>query len=238
MELKEKPLVVCKNIHKSFGEGDAQVQALRGVDLEIRSGEIRLLMGPSGSGKTTLISIIAGILTQDSGECFIEETDLNQLTNDTKTRFRGKHIGFVFQAFNLIPTLTVEENVAIPLMLNQEPKDMAIAKACELLAELGIKDKIGSYPIQLSGGQQQRVAIARAMVHHPKLIVCDEPTSYLDAENGLKIMTLLHDLIKKIHSTLIVVTHDDRITHFANQIDHLEDGKIVKVHRNGIRNNS
>ena len=227
-----QPLVTCTNIHKSFGEGDTKVEALRGIDLEIQEGEIRLLMGPSGSGKTTLISIIAGILTQDAGECFIEGTNLNQLANDTKTRFRGKEIGFVFQTFNLIPTLTIEENAAIPLILNHVAKEEALAKARAQLIELGLKSKLGCLPVQLSGGQEQRVAIARAVIHHPKLIVCDEPTSYLDAENGLKIMTLLHDLIKKTSSTLIVVTHDVRITHFADQIDHLEDGKIVKVLHN------
>lgn len=225
-------IVKCTNIRKYFGVGDARVEALRGVDLEIKAGEIRLLMGPSGSGKTTLISIIAGILTQDEGECLIEKTNLNQLTNDTKTQYRGKQIGFVFQTFNLLPTLTIEENVAIPLLLNHEEKEKALKKASTQLIELGLQDKIGSYPVQLSGGQQQRVAIARAVIHRPKLIVCDEPTSYLDAENGIKIMTLLHDLIKVTHSTLIVVTHDTRIIHFADKIDHLEDGKIVKTHHN------
>ncbi len=226
-------IISCTNICKHFGVGDSRVDALRGVDLEILSGEILLLMGPSGSGKTTLISIIAGILTQDEGECLIEETNLNQLTNDTKTRFRGKQIGFVFQTFNLIPTLTIEENVAIPLLLNHEEKGQALQKAEEKLIELGLKDKIGSFPVQLSGGQQQRVAIARAVIHSPKLIVCDEPTSYLDADNGIKIMTILHDLIKSTNSTLIVVTHDSRITHFADRIDHLEDGKIVRTQHNG-----
>lgn len=232
MPIETPTIVRCTNIRKTFGEGDAKVEALRGVDLEIQAGEIRLLMGPSGSGKTTLISIIAGILTQDEGECLIEETNLNQLTNDTKTRFRGKQIGFVFQAFNLIPTLTIEENVAIPLLLNHEEKEKALDKARTQLAQLGLQDKIGNMPAQLSGGQQQRVAIARAVIHSPKLIVCDEPTSYLDADNGIKIMTLLHDLIKSSNSTIIVVTHDARITHFADRIDHLEDGKIVKTHHN------
>jgi putative ABC transport system ATP-binding protein len=225
-------IVKCTNICKHFGVGDSRVEALRRVDLEIQAGEIRLLMGPSGSGKTTLISIIAGILTQDEGECLIEETNLNKLTNDTKTRYRGKQIGFVFQAFNLLPTLTIEENVSIPLLLNHEEKEKALEKARLQLIELGLQDKIGAYPVQLSGGQQQRVAIARAVIHSPKLIVCDEPTSYLDAENGIKIMTLLHDLIKRTHSTLIVVTHDTRITHFADKIDHLEDGRIVKTQHN------
>ncbi len=223
------PIVQCMNIRKYFGKGDAQVEALRGVDLTIHEGEIRLLMGPSGSGKTTLISIIAGILTQDEGQCFIDGVNLNEMTNDHKTRFRGQKIGFVFQTFNLIPTLTIEENTAIPLILNGEKKEKAIEVARIQLSNLGLESKLGVYPTQLSGGQQQRVAIARAVIHQPKLIVCDEPTSYLDTENGLKIMGLLCDLIKKTHSTLIVVTHDVRITHLADQIDHLEDGKITQT---------
>ncbi|MBI3237015.1 MAG: ABC transporter ATP-binding protein [Chlamydiales bacterium] len=220
------PIIRCINLHKTFGEADAKVEALRGVDLSIEAGEIRLLMGPSGSGKTTLISIIAGILTQDVGECWIGDINLNELKNDTKTQFRGKNIGFVFQTFNLIPTLTIEENISIPLILNGIKQEVAIEKALTHLIEMGLQEKIGAYPIQLSGGQQQRVAIARALIHSPQLIVCDEPTSYLDAENGLKVMTLLHDLTKKSHSTLIIVTHDTRITHFADKIDYLEDGKI------------
>lgn len=232
-QMTNPPLVKCTNIHKHFGEGSAKVDALRGVDLTIDAGEIRLLMGPSGSGKTTLISIIAGILTQDEGDCFIESTNLNLLNNDIKTRFRRKTIGFVFQAFNLIPTLTIEENVSIPLILNQQSKENALNKAIEHLIELGLNDKIGKLPVELSGGQQQRVAIARALIHEPKLIVCDEPTSYLDGENGVKIMTILRDQIKKTNGTLLVVTHDARITPFADRIDHLEDGKIVKVIHNG-----
>jgi putative ABC transport system ATP-binding protein len=227
MNEKKVPAVVCKNVHKTFGEGSAKVEALRGVDLIIDEGELRMLMGPSGSGKTTLISIIAGILTQDTGECSVISVDLNQLPDRAKTQFRGKNIGFVFQSFILIPTLTCEENISIPLLLNGIEKTAALQKAKDLLNEVGMSDKIGAYPVQLSGGQQQRVAIARALIHEPKLIVCDEPTSYLDLETGLKVMELLRELITKTKATLIVVTHDVRITKFADRIDHLEDGRIV-----------
>lgn len=221
------PTIICKNIHKFFGEGAARVHALRGVDLAIGKGELRLLMGPSGSGKTTLISIIAGILTQDEGVCLVNDVDLNHYPDVEKTRFRGRHFGFVFQAFNLVPMFTNEENMAIPLLINGTERKEAIQKAQQLMEELGMSDKIGFYPRQLSGGQQQRIAIGRSLIHEPQLIVCDEPTSFLDHETGMKIMELLKETAVKKHMTIIVVTHDPRVISFADKIDHLEDGKIM-----------
>lgn len=218
---------VCKNVKKVFGEGTSRVEALRGVDLEVKKGELLMMMGPSGSGKTTLISIIAGILTQTEGECIVADLDLNHMSDHQKTHYRGKHIGFVFQQFNLIPMLTCEENVSIPLVLYGMDRQKAIAKARELLIEVGIGEKASSLPTQLSGGQQQRVAIARGIVHNPDLIVCDEPTSYLDHETGVKVMELLRAIIGKNGKTLIVVSHDPRITKFADRIVRLEDGRIV-----------
>jgi putative ABC transport system ATP-binding protein len=219
--------VVCKDIWKTYGTGDAVVQALKGVSLAIQQGELRLLMGPSGSGKTTLISILSGILTPDSGECWVRGTNITALTDLEKTRFRGKYVGFVFQVFNLIPMLTIEENVSIPLLLSGVSRQDAIDRACEVLDELEMKQKIGKFPAELSGGQQQRVAIARALVHSPHFIVCDEPTSFLDLHTGLKIMELLQQLVRKNKITIIVVTHDPRIVKFADNIDHLEDGRIM-----------
>jgi putative ABC transport system ATP-binding protein len=219
--------IVCRNLRKVYGEGSTEVEALRGVDLEIKQGELLLLMGPSGSGKTTLISIIAGILTQTEGECLVDGLDLNHLPDEEKTEFRKKHIGFVFQAFNLIPMLTSEENVAIPLILNGVDRKTAEQKARNLLADVGIAEKTDISPAELSGGQQQRVAIARAMIHDPDLIVCDEPTSFLDHETGMKVMELLRSIVNERKKTLIVVTHDPRITKFADRIAHLEDGRII-----------
>ncbi|HEY2810452.1 MAG TPA: ABC transporter ATP-binding protein [Rhabdochlamydiaceae bacterium] len=224
-----KPLAVyCKEIHKSFGEGSAKVHALRGVNLSVVEGEFLIMMGPSGSGKTTLLSVISGILTQDGGECLVLSSDINNMPNGEKTQFRGRHIGFVFQSFNLIPTLTSLENISIPLILNGEEKNSAQRKAEELLRLVGIPEKKQVYPPQLSGGQQQRVAIARAMIHDPDLVVCDEPTSFLDHDTGNKIMELLHSMISEKGKTLIVVTHDVRVLPFADRIVHLEDGTIVK----------
>lgn len=204
-----------------------RVNALNGVDLVINKGEIRLLMGPSGSGKTTLISIIAGILTQSSGECLVDNVDLNHLPDKEKTHFRGKNIGFVFQAFNLIPTLTCEENISVPQVIIGIPKEKALERSKELLKDLGMADKIGVYPHDLSGGQQQRVAIARSMAHDPSIIVCDEPTSSLDHHTGIKIMELLKEMVVKKGITLVVITHDPRIVEFADKINQIEDGKIV-----------
>jgi putative ABC transport system ATP-binding protein len=232
--MNEKPLAVfCKEIKKTFGEGSAQVEALRGVNLQVQQGEFLLLMGPSGSGKTTLISIIAGILTQDEGECLVSNLNLNRMDNRDKTFYRGRHIGFVFQSFNLIPSLTCQENVTIPLLLNGVDKKTALQKAALLLERVGIPEKTKAFPPQLSGGQQQRVAIARSLIHNPDLIVCDEPTSYLDHETGSKVMELLRAIVSEQGKTLIVVSHDTRIVPYADQIYHLEDGRII----NGVAEN-
>lgn len=219
--------VRCKNIKKTFGTGTSKVEALRGIDLEVKKGELLMLMGPSGSGKTTLISVIAGILTQTEGECLVSGIHLNDLPDRERTRYRGQHIGFVFQAFNLIPMLTCAENVSVPLILNGADRKTALDKARQLLTDVGIPEKIHTPPNELSGGQQQRVAIARAMIHDPDLIVCDEPTSYLDHDTGMKVMELLRSIAGENGKTLIVVTHDVRITKFADRIANLEDGRII-----------
>jgi putative ABC transport system ATP-binding protein len=219
--------VHCKDLRKTYGEGPAKVEALRGVDLDVNEGELLMLMGPSGSGKTTLISIISGILSKTSGECKLGGFDLGAMSPTELTRFRGQKIGFVFQTFNLIPMLTCTENVAIPLILNGMDREEAEKKAKQKLADVGLSDKADTTPDQLSGGQQQRVAIARGVIHEPDLIVCDEPTSALDHETGMKIMQILHSLVKNRKKTLIVVTHDARIMEFADRIAKIEDGHIV-----------
>ncbi len=229
---EKKVAVFCQGVTKSYGIGTTRVEALRGVDLTINQGELRLLMGPSGSGKTTLVSIIAGILTHDAGKCLVFDTDLNHLPDREKTRYRGSHIGFVFQIFNLIPMLTNEENISIPLVLQGIDRKAAIEKAKKLMAELGLSDKIGISPTQLSGGQQQRIAIARALIHEPPIIVCDEPTSFLDHVTGQHIMELLKKIVHERNVTIIVVTHDPRIVPYADKVDHLEDGRIVQTTTN------
>ena len=227
--MTQQVAVKCSKIIKTYGQGEGKVVALRGVDLDVKAGELLMLAGPSGCGKTTLISVIAGILSQDSGECNIFGHPLTQMSKAELISFRAKNIGFVFQMFNLFPSLTVAENVAVPLIIQGMDRNVATEKGKELLVEMGLKDRMNAFPAGLSGGQQQRVAIARALVHNPRLIVCDEPTSALDGETGHKIMELVKKVALDKNRALIVVTHDARIFQFADRIAKMEDGRIVKI---------
>jgi putative ABC transport system ATP-binding protein len=221
--------VHCRGVTKTYGTGDTRVLALRGIDLDVRRGELLMLVGPSGCGKTTLISVIAAILGQDSGDCEVLGQDLNGMDQKERTRFRGASIGFVFQLFNLLPALNAVENVAIPLLINGIPRGNAEARAIQALEAVNLGARLDALPGKLSGGQQQRVAIARALVHNPKLIVCDEPTSNLDHETGRSVMNILRDVAKSPDRALIVVTHDPRIFEFADRMAHMDDGKIIDV---------
>jgi putative ABC transport system ATP-binding protein len=221
--------VNCRGVTKTYGTGDTRVMALRGIDLDVRRGELLMLVGPSGCGKTTLISIIAAILEQDSGDCDVLGQDLKGMVQKEKTRFRGASIGFVFQSFNLLPALSAVENVAVPLLISGASWKHAEDRAREALIEVDLDTRLDALPAQLSGGQQQRVAIARALVHNPKLIVCDEPTSNLDHETGRSVMSVLQGVAKSPDRALIVVTHDSRIFEFADRIAHMDDGKIIDV---------
>ena len=223
------PAVLCRAVTKSYVSGPTKVMALRGVDLEVRLGELLMLVGPSGCGKTTLISVVAGILDHDEGECRVFQEDLRAMGRNPKTLFRGKNVGFVFQAFNLLPTLTALENVSIPLLLLGLKKAEAQSRALEMLTRVGLADRLQSLPAQLSGGQAQRVAIARALVHRPRLIVCDEPTSALDADTGHKVLEVFRETALAEDRALIIVTHDNRIFNFADRIARMEDGRIVSV---------
>ena len=185
------PGVRCRAVVKDYGSGDATVRALRGVDLDVAPGELTLLVGPSGCGKTTLISILAGTLDATAGDVVVLGVDLNRLSKREKAAFRARNVGFVFQQFNLLPALTAAENVAVPLIINGASRRAAVARAVETLAAVGLGDRTHSLPAQLSGGQQQRVAIARALVHEPRLLVCDEPTSAIDATTGQTVMSLI-----------------------------------------------
>lgn len=221
--------VLCRGVGKSYPSAAGRVQAVSGADLEVRAGEVMFLVGPSGCGKTTLISIIAGVLRRDTGECRILGTDLDTLAPAAASAFRRRHIGFVFQAFNLIPTLTAQENVAVPMLLNGAARSAARRAALEALEAVELGAHAAKRPSQLSGGQQQRVALARAIVHGPALVVCDEPTSALDHRTGMEVMRLLRRLAHERGSTLLVVTHDHRIYEFADRIAEMDDGRILRV---------
>ena len=221
--------IICQNITKSYGAKDNVTLALRGVDLEVKPGELFMLVGPSGCGKTTLISVIAGILNHDTGKCLIFSQDLDAMEDGDRTTFRGQNIGFVFQAYNLIPTLTTTENASIPLILNGVPRAEASERAREMLKQVGLAAKLDTLPTELSGGQQQRVAIARALVHNPRLIVCDEPTSALDHTTGAEIMELFRHEALKGGRTLVIVTHDARIFQYADRIGVMDDGRITRI---------
>lgn len=223
------PAVECKNLKKSYYVGTQEIPALRGVDLDVSTGELMMLVGPSGCGKTTLISIIAGILGHDEGSCFVFGNNFDKMSAGQRTKYRSENIGFVFQAFNLIPALNAAENVAVPLLIKGVSQSKAVAKAKEMLELVGLKDRVRSYPAQLSGGQQQRVAIARALIHDPKLIVCDEPTSALDAETGHSVMEIMRNVVVRGDRALVIVTHDSRIFSFADRIAHVNDGQIGKI---------
>jgi putative ABC transport system ATP-binding protein len=221
--------VRCLGVTKSYGAADAKVMALGGIDLDVRRGELLMVVGPSGCGKTTLISVIAGILDHDAGECQVLGRDLKRLGPKERARFRGASIGFVFQLFNLLPALNLVENVTVPLLINGVSRKEAESRARRALEEVSLGSRLDAIPARLSGGQQQRVAIARALVHEPKLIVCDEPTSNLDHATGQSMMQLLRNIAKNPDRALIVVTHDPRIYGFADRIARMDDGKIVEV---------
>jgi len=221
--------VRCQNVIKVYDTGGQKVTALNGINLDIVAGELMMLVGPSGCGKTTLISVIAGILDQDEGLCELFGENLLKMRSKDKLNFRARNIGFVFQAFNLLPSLNAAENVSVPLIINGMKRVLAERKAITLLEQVGLGERWQSLPSQLSGGQQQRVAIARALVHNPRIIVCDEPTSALDHETGRIVMALLKDVALHKDRTLVIVTHDARIFDFADRIAEMDDGHIINV---------
>jgi putative ABC transport system ATP-binding protein len=229
--INDTPTVICREVTKTYGSGNSQVQALRGVDLDVYPGQLTMLVGPSGCGKTTLLSVVAGILRPTSGAVSVMDTDLTRLSSWRRTQFRRDNVGFVFQQFNLLPALTAAENAAVPLVIQGYSKWKAVGAAQQLLAKMGMGDRVNNLPGALSGGQQQRVAIARALIHRPHLLVCDEPTSALDAKTGHTILELLRSIAVEGDRAVIIVTHDSRIFEFADTIARMDDGHIVSLER-------
>jgi putative ABC transport system ATP-binding protein len=225
------PVVEVKSIVKELGEGAGRVQALKGVDLSVLPGELTLLMGPSGSGKTTLLSILGCVLTPTSGTVTIAGRTTRDLKPEALAAMRRAHVGFVFQSFHLFPTLTAQENVQLVLDVRGEHTAGAVRRAYDALDAVGVAHRAGAKPGQLSGGEQQRVAIARALVGSPSVILADEPTAALDAENGHMVMSVLANLAKERRRTILAVTHDPRTVPFADRIVRIEDGLIVGEER-------
>src|SRR5215471_8564567 len=221
--------VRCSGVTKSFASGDGEVEVLHGIDLQVATGELTMLVGPSGCGKTTLISIITGILGASRGDVETCGRPITRMSDRERVAFRRSEIGFVFQQYNLLPALTAAENAAIPLVASGLSLARAADKAANILERIGMSAHLRKLPNQLSGGEQQRVAIARAIVHAPRLIVCDEPTAALDADSGQTVLEILKDAALAPDRAVIVVTHDTRIYRLADRIAAMEDGRIHAI---------
>lgn len=220
-------VIKLRNIKKVYNETKVPVYALNGVDLDIQEGEFTAIIGPSGSGKTTLLNIIGGLDKASSGEVAVGGTDISSLSNNELINFRLKNIGFVFQAYNLIPVLSAKENVEFIMLLQKRPKKEIETRSLQLLDAVGLKDRVNNRPSELSGGQQQRVAVARALASKPKFVLADEPTANLDSKSTANLMDIMENLNKNEQMTFIFSTHDKRVIDRAHRIITLEDGKIV-----------
>ncbi len=226
----EAMFLAIKDIRKSFGEGDSRVEVLKGIGIEIEKGEFCVLLGPSGSGKSTLLNIIGGIDRPDSGEIIIDGERMADMRERKLTAYRRKHLGYIFQMYNLIPNLTVRENIEVGAYLGEHPLDVD-----ELLHTLGLFEHRNKLPNQLSGGQQQRTAIGRAIVKNPDILLCDEPTGALDYQTSKEILKLIETVNRKYGNVVLMVTHNDAIKDMADRVVRMHDGMIRKNYRNEMR---
>ncbi len=224
-------VVEIKNVHKTYDEKFVPVHAVRGIDLDFEQGEFAAIVGPSGSGKTTLLNMIGGLDQPSEGKILVDETDIGALKSSKLIDFRMRNIGFVFQAYNLIPVLTAKENVEFIMHLQGKSKENRDKRALELLKMVGLGDRVNSRPGKLSGGQQQRVAVARALASKPKFVLADEPTANLDSKSTEILLDIMEELNKNENITFIFSTHDQRVVNKARRVITVEDGKVVSDER-------
>ena len=223
----EQPIIEAQEVHKIYHSGQLRVEALRKIDMVVAKGEMVAIMGPSGCGKTTLLNCLAGLDTIDDGNVFIQGDNLRDLTDNQRTTYRAKHMGFVFQDFNLLPMLSAVENVELPLLVSKTSTRKARSRALELLDRVGLADRARHRPAELSGGQRQRVTIARALTNDPAIVWADEPTGNLDSESANDVMDLLSLFHREHGQTLVIVTHALEVGQRANRIIRMQDGNIV-----------
>ncbi|MCR4814610.1 MAG: ABC transporter ATP-binding protein [Lachnospiraceae bacterium] len=219
-------ILEIKNLCKEYGKGEIKVDALKNVSFDVEQGEFVAIVGPSGSGKSTLLHILGGVDTPTSGEVIISGTDIGKLDENNLAIFRRRQIGLIYQFYNLIPILNVEENMTLPILLDGKKPDKKLLKS--LVEKLGLNDRLKHLPNQLSGGQQQRVSIGRALINHPALLLADEPTGNLDSKNSKEIISLLRKFNRENNQTVIIITHDERIALSADRVITIEDGRITK----------
>ncbi len=227
-----KPIIKCKGVWKTYKIGDVKVHALRGLNIEVMPGEFLAIQGPSGSGKSTAMNMVGCLDIPTQGAIYLDGKDISHLSESELAQIRGKKIGFIFQKFNLINTLSALENVALPMTFQGVDEEVRLKRAKELLELVELGDRMHHKPLELSGGQQQRVAIARSLVNDPQVILADEPTGNLDSTTGLKVMDFLKKLNKEQKKTIVMVTHDDHLAKQACRVESLKDGQIVKTTKN------
>lgn len=232
MEKKKKPVIQVRNLHKVYSIGQNKVHALNGVSLDIYEGEFCAIVGTSGSGKSTMLNMLAGLEKPTKGQVVINGAHIEKMNENQLVKFRRDHVGFIFQSFNLLQTMTAQENVALPLTFRGTEKKERLKKAGELLELVGLPEHKKHKPNEMSGGQQQRVGVARALVVDPEIIFADEPTGNLDSNTSKDIMNMMQKVVKEQGKTLVMVTHDNNLAAIADRVFHIIDGKIVKIEDN------
>ncbi|PIN73706.1 lipoprotein-releasing system ATP-binding protein LolD [Candidatus Woesearchaeota archaeon CG10_big_fil_rev_8_21_14_0_10_45_16] len=230
----KKTVIELRDVRKTYQIGEVSLEVLKGVNIKIDQGDFAVIIGPSGSGKSTLMNQVGILDVPTSGAIFLEGKDISKMEESQLAQLRGRKIGFIFQQFNLIPTLTALENVTLPTIFQNVSEEKRVQKAKDLLAKVGLADRMHHKPTELSGGQQQRVAIARALVNDPDIILADEPTGNLDSTSGQQVMDLLATLHGQGGKTIILITHDIELVRYAKKIIYLKDGEVVKVKHNGV----